>query len=67
MKIEAMSYEQCRKEYFERQIEKYEKRLKWWKCQKPYKQYSRIMIDGECSDCGIKISFYKDALKALEG
>lgn len=66
IELVEITYEQARRDFFERQIRKYNKRLKWWMKQRPGKQFHRVTIDDECSECGAIINYYEDALKALE-
>ena len=66
LSLTEVSYAQSRREYFEDQIAKQERRLKWWQSQKPYKRHSGIRIFDECSESGAIINYYEDAIRALE-
>lgn len=66
-KLEALPYARARREYFEAQIAKQERRLKWWESQKAWERYSGFRIFDECSECGAIINYYEDAIRALDG
>lgn len=67
MTLKTVSYEQARLEYFQEQKRACERKLHWWKHQKPYKQYDPITIQEKCSDFGQKIAFYEDAIEQFGG
>ena len=66
VKIVAMGYEASRLEFFEEQKKLHEQKLRWWKHQKPCKQYSSIYIHEKCSNHGAAIQYLSDAINALK-
>ena len=64
--IRAMSYKESRLEHFKAVREKRKKTLRWWKYQKPYKQYEMQTIQEMCSELGREISYLDDVVAMLE-
>lgn len=62
MTIKAMSYEECREDFFVKLIKHAENKIKHWKQQKGY----RCEIEENLANAGAEISYCQDALKALE-
>lgn len=65
--IIEVSYEQERMDFFLEQKRVCERKLHWWSCQKPYKQYAPATIQENCSRYGQKIAFYEDAIEKFGG
>ena len=63
--IVVMDYAASRLEFFEELKKKYERKLHWWMNQKPYKQYSLITIQSECSYNGAVVCYLEDIIKML--
>lgn len=64
--IRAVSYEESRIEHFKAVRQKRKKTLRWWKCQRPYKQYDLQTIQEMCSELGREISYLDDVIEMLE-
>lgn len=64
--IIALDYEASRLEFFKEQKRMHERKLHWWKGQKPYKQYDMQLIYDKCSFHGAAINYCEDAIKTLE-
>ena len=66
--IKAVSYEEQRTEHFRELMKKMQRKIDWWQARenklRPLDMASRSHI--ECSEAGIRYSFYQDALEALE-
>ena len=62
MKIQKMSYEECREDFFVNLIKHAENKIKYWKRQKCY----RCEIDYNLAEAGAEMNYCQDALKALE-
>ena len=65
IEMQALTYGQRRAEYFQEQIAHWQRCLNWWSSGKRYEKYGWVYIDTMCSDCGERINFYRDALRAL--
>lgn len=64
--MRVVSYEKRRKKFFEAKLKEAERKLKWWADGKRLGNKSFIQIDDMCNKYGMEMSFYKDALDALE-
>lgn len=63
--LTEMDYETSRFEFFEEQKRTHEKKLDWWKKQKPNKRHSAIAIYEMCSYHSEAICYLYDAINAL--
>ncbi len=66
-RLVEVTYEQSRLEFFREQKRCCERKLHWWKHQKPYKQYDPAMIQENCALYGQQIAFYEDAIEKFGG
>lgn len=64
--MRTVSYNKRRKKFFEAKLKETERKLKWWADGKRLGNKSFIQIDDMCTKYGMEMSFYKDALDALE-
>ena len=69
IEIKAISYEQARVEHFRELMKKEQRKIDWWQAKArnalgPVSMLSRSHI--ECSEAGMRYSYYNDALEALE-
>lgn len=65
-KIKALTYPEQRLEYFKAQIESAKRSLDWWQNHAASRGYNSMDIHDRCSELGCRISFYQDAIEALE-
>ena len=67
IEIKAMTYEESRREYFEEQVRKAQRRIKYWDARidrsRPHNMRDPAAMNA--SDAGWEYNFYKDALEAL--
>lgn len=70
MRLIVQTYEQSRLEFFEELKKHHERKLHWWKHQKPYKKglahCDPMAIHEKCSYHGEAIQYCEDAIKALQ-
>jgi hypothetical protein len=70
MRLIVQTYEQSRLEFFEELKKHHERKLHWWKHQKPYKKglahCDPMKINEKCSYHGAAIQYCEDAIKALQ-
>ena len=66
--IKAVTYEEARREYLEEQMQKAQRKIKYWESRidrsRPHNMRDPAAINA--ADCGWEYNFYKDALEALE-
>ena len=67
VEITAMTYEQVRSKYFEEQMQKAQRRMKYWEARIDRTRPDNLMDEahGKAADAGWEYNFYKDALEAL--
>ena len=67
VEITAMTYEQVRSKYFEEQMQKTQRRMKYWEARIDRTRPDNLMDEahGKAADAGWEYNFYKDALEAL--
>ena len=65
-KIKALTYSEQRLEYFQAQIESCKRSLRWWQTSAANRGYDKMYIYDRCSDLGVRIEFYEDALTAIK-
>ena len=67
VEITAMIYEQVRSKYFEEQMQKAQRRMKYWEARIDRTRPDNLMDEahGKAADAGWEYNFYKDALEAL--
>ncbi len=63
----TVTHEQLRLDFFQNQKRSCERKLHWWKHQKPYKQYDAAMIADKCDYYGQAVAYYEDAIKTFGG
>ena len=65
--ITAMTYEQVRSKYFEEQMQKAQRRMKYWEARIDRTRPDNLMDEAhsKAADAGWEYNFYKDALEAL--
>lgn len=64
--IKALTYPEQRLEYFKAQIESTKRSLDWWQNHAASRGYNWMDINDRCSELGARISFYQDAINAIE-
>ena len=68
IEIKVMTYEESRREYFEEQMRKAQRRIKYWDARidrsRPHNMKDPAAMNA--ADAGWEYNFYKDALEALE-
>lgn len=67
VEITAMTYEQVRSKYFEEQMQKAQRRMKYWEARIDRTRPDNLMDEAHCkaADAGWEYNFYKDALQAM--
>ena len=68
VEIKAISYEQARKDFFELEMQKAQRRMKYWETRIDRTRPNNLMdvAHGKAADAGWEYNFYNDALEALE-
>lgn len=68
VEIKVVTYEEARREYFEEQMQKAQRRIKYWDARidrsRPHNMKDPAALNA--ADAGWEYNFYKDALEALE-
>lgn len=66
--IKSMTYEESRRKYFEEQMQKAQRSMKYWEARIDRTRPNNLMdvAHGKAADAGWEYNFYKDALEALE-
>lgn len=64
----SVSYEQCRREYFENEMQKAKNRADYWakRLEKAPSGTRQLEAHDNASNAGWEVNYYKDALKALD-
>ena len=66
--IKGATYEQCRRDFLEQEMQKAQNRIDFWKrkLEKAKAGMAQLECHKNASDAGWEYNYYKDALEALE-